>query len=176
MTDLDKQIAAVNQAIYQQMKKASYRVVVSVALLILNKSIPKAPVDTGHLRNSSVVIASRGGAAFYSQKRHKVIRIWDKPAEEELLTGLRGFVTGYPEPQAVVAFIASYALHVHEGDPSWNWNDGGPKYLERGVNESIPLVHMVGTNAITNTGTLEGPKVLDNDASTALGAGTGDNI
>ena len=46
MTDLNKQIAAVNQAIYQQIKKASYRVVVSVALLILNKSIPKAPVDT----------------------------------------------------------------------------------------------------------------------------------
>ncbi len=175
MNDLDKQIRAVNAAIHRQMKQASYRVIVSVALLILNKSIPKAPVDTGHLRNSSVVLATRGGSAFYSQKRHKVIRKWDKPNEESHLTDLRAFVTQYSGPQAVVAFIASYALSVHEGDPSWNWNDGGPKYLERGVNESIPLIHSVATAVLSTKENLRGAKALDNNASSALNAGTGED-
>lgn len=175
--DLDLQIARVNEALTQVGIRLGYRICVKVALAIANKSIPKAPVDTGHLRNSCTVAATHGRGADASagarvQVKHKVIRSFDKSQEEGASGSVMQYLETRTSPTAVISFIAMYAPFVHEGNPSFNWNDGGPKFLERGANEVIPLIPAIAQAHVL--GDKRGPR-LESGVKLSRKAGTGED-
>lgn len=174
MINLDMQIARINEALTQVGYRYGYRMCVNIALAIANRSIPKAPVDTGHLRNSCVVAANQGkgyeAKTTRTQMAHKNIRSYDRAQQETARAVLDTFLKSSTQPIAVVSFIAEYAPAVHEGNPSWNWNDGGPKFLEQGANEVIPLIPAMTKALIKGDRTR---KKTTPEAKMAKKAGTG---
>jgi hypothetical protein len=143
--NIDAQIEKARKVLIEMGLRIGYLSCVKVGLAIVNKSVPKAPIDTGHLRNSSIVLSTRGalypkGHKIQTHKKRKVIKEFLEKEENIGTAFLVSFLKKQKTPTALVSFVALYAPFVHEGNPSFNWNDGGPKFLERGVNEIVPLI------------------------------------
>jgi len=141
------QVRNVQKAIRYKTGEGVYQGVVAIALNILGKAQKNAPRETGNLMGSGFVVAYEG--ADNAMKIPKPPRDESpKGAEEsaaisEALQETKGYVATHRDPLAVVAFGASYAEIVHEDDPDKNWHDGGPKYLEKAVDEETPNMDMV---------------------------------
>lgn len=174
MINLDIQLAHINEALSQVGKHMGYRMCVNVALVIANKSIPKAPVDTGHLRNSCVILANQGtgfeSKTTRTQLKFNNIRKNDLAQQTAALEQIKAFLARANDPTAVVSFTAYYAVIVHEGNPGKNWHAGGPKFLERGVNETVNILPALIPSLVKADHTRA--RTIDGAAKAARDAGT----
>ena len=123
-----------------RIKGGTRRGLIKVGFVIKAQSMKNAPIDTSNLRASHYVWWKGGAMETPSYNRNG--RDGEEKLTESDLTQLR---QAYQEElsraaaeirdfEIRIGASAHYALAVHEGDPSANWNNGAPKYLEKAVN------------------------------------------
>lgn len=128
--------------------KAAQRGATKGSLKILADARKQAPIDTGHLRASGYVTWGTGGTKPGRVRRDtKYPRrgapqtpwIDNTDAKEAYAESANIALTRRRSSSfvVVVGFGAWYAIFVHEGDPGWDWNDGGPKFLEKSLRANL---------------------------------------
>lgn len=135
---LKAQIEAMNRTIKGCVGEGSYQGIIKLAVSVLGEGQRNAPRDTGNLMGSGFVVAGR---KMSTKQVRKPVPKRPSPEPESIDLAQQqvdAFVGARYDPVAVVAFGASYAEIVHEGDPALNWHDGGPKFLEKSVASHIP--------------------------------------
>lgn len=131
------QVRRMNNQLKGLVGEGAYQGLIKLGISVLGDAQRNAPRDTGNLMGSGFIVAGRKmsskGVRNPTPKRPS--------PEPESIDSAQKMVVAYVgarfHPVVVVAFGASYAEIVHEGDPSWNWHDGGPKYLEQAIMANI---------------------------------------
>ena len=140
-----KEVEQAIRSLRRACPQAVQRGVLKAAFDIQNHATKNAPIDVGNLRASSYVIWKTGGNPPKPAKEGKPSfnkTEFDQLAQEAFHEAkkIRDFHPGAGDISVVIGFGAFYALFVHEGDPSWNWNDGGPKFLEKALKDRGHMV------------------------------------
>lgn len=144
---LKAQVALLKATIKGKVGKGLYQGLVKLGIEIQGEAQRNAPRDTGNLMASAFTIGSGMKGRPVTHRTPKPKKLAPEPAAIEMASQeTRGYVASRKGPLVVVGFGASYAEHVHEGDPGKRWHDGGPQFLAEAVQSVIPRA-----NTITET-------------------------
>jgi hypothetical protein len=118
--ELAKELAKVRKGVRKGLIKAG--------AVIKAHAVNNAPIDTGNLR-ASHYLYWRGATVQVPNFRG------DDSADlrEAMSAELSAAQAQVVDFMVRVGSGAHYALWVHEGNPAYNWNSGGPKFLQRAM-------------------------------------------
>lgn len=134
-------------------QELTYKGLVRAGLLICRDAVKMAPIDTSNLRQSAYVIGKQSNGNVQKRQGAKghIARGVNEVAhvQAEYMSEAADLFSSRYDIAVQVGFTASYAAAVHEGDPTFNWNKGGPQFLQKSVQMHITDVEKLATEEVS---------------------------
>jgi hypothetical protein len=136
ITGLETLQKKLTQDLVKDATQMTYKGLVRAGMAIVRDAVPGAPIETGNLRQSAYVIG-HSPADNMDVKREAKGNPARGPEEvaavQQEFVIAKAYVASWKAYGVLIGFAASYAGYVHEGDPTYNWHNGGPQYLHNAV-------------------------------------------
>lgn len=110
------------------------------ALIIKADAVRNAPIDVGNLRGSAFIeVTGKTGDnqnPSFEGGRASELAQYHSAAKTEMKAIVKGGGVGGDIISATVAFSAYYAFWVHEMPADYEFNGGGPQFLQRSLDKN----------------------------------------
>lgn len=136
MKGLSNVLRNLDKAITKQ-RKATKAGLFEAGLIIKADSVKETPEDTSNLAGSAFVMVTglptdNASPTFIGDDKDKMTNSFSSA----LTFGKNIVGKDEEKPVGLVGYGAYYALYVHEMPASYNFQNGGPKFLEKSLNKN----------------------------------------